>query len=69
MLWKSQANIPLIYPCSALTEPIGISKRRMLFIVSPYNYVYVVLNDWNQKKAGQKNGKLVSQVISNDLQK
>lgn len=66
---ESQANVPLIYSSSTLTEPIDISKKRILFIVSPYNYVYLILNDWNQKETEQKYRKLVPRVIFNDLQK
>lgn len=62
-------HVPLIYSSSALTEPINTSKRRILFIVWPYSYVYLILNDWNQKETEQKYRKLVPWVIFNDLQK
>lgn len=69
LLRESQANVLLIYSSSTLTEPIGISKRSIVFIVSPYDYVYLILNDWNQKETEQKYRKLVPWVIFNDLQK
>lgn len=62
-------HVPLIYSSSALTEPIDTSKRRVWFIVWPYSYVYLILNDWNQKETEQKYRKLVPWVIFNDLQK
>lgn len=41
LLQERQASVPLIYPCPDLTQPIGISSRRVLFIFFPHTTVCI----------------------------